>query len=103
MAPPLDCEHSESPPGAPPGNKLRKFCCVLVAGNKIKPDFYKLVSKPQTQKAPTKHKCFIGAFWFIRQRPTLPHSCPCSTIGAIQLNFRVRDGNGCDLNAIVTE
>ena len=39
----------------------------------------------------------------IRQRPTLPHSCPCSTIGAIQLNFRVRDGNGCDLVAITTE
>ena len=38
-----------------------------------------------------------------RRRPTLPHSCPCSTIGAIELNFRVRDGNGCDLNAIATE
>ena len=28
--------------------------------------------------------------------------CPCSTIGAIELNFRVRDGIGCDLYAIVT-
>ena len=27
--------------------------------------------------------------------PTLPHSLPCSTIGATGLNFRVRDGNGC--------
>ena len=31
----------------------------------------------------------------IRPRPTLPHSCPCSTIGAERLNFRVRNGNGC--------
>ena len=35
--------------------------------------------------------------------PTLPHSHPCSTIGAKELNFRVRDGNGCDLLAIATE
>ena len=31
-----------------------------------------------------------------RQRPTLPHSFPCSTIGGSKLNFRVRNGNGCD-------
>ncbi len=45
--------------------------------------------------------------WFrakrIRRRPTLPHSCPCSTIGAEKLNFRVRDGNGCYLFAIAAE
>ena len=39
----------------------------------------------------------------IRPRPTLPHSCPCSTIGAERLNFRVRNGNGCDPFAIATE
>ena len=38
-----------------------------------------------------------------RRRPTLPHSCPCSTIGAEELNFRVRDGNGCCLLAKATE
>src|SRR4026207_196236 len=27
---------------------------------------------------------------------TLPHSFPCSTIGGSRLNFRVRNGNGCD-------
>ena len=37
-----------------------------------------------------------------RRRSTLPHSRPCSTIDAKELNFRVRDGNGCDLFAIVT-
>ena len=30
-----------------------------------------------------------------RQRPTLPHTNACSTIGAEGLNCRVRNGNGC--------
>ncbi len=37
-----------------------------------------------------------------RRRSTLPHSLPCSTIDAKELNFRVRDGNGCGLFAIAT-
>src|SRR5258708_30122563 len=37
-----------------------------------------------------------------RQRPTLPHGCPCSTIGSEELNFRVRDGIGCGLLEITT-
>ena len=44
-----------------------------------------------------------GLYKKIRRRPTLPHSLPCSTIGAKELNFRVRDGNGCNLFAITTE
>ena len=43
---------------------------------------------------------FIEKF---RQRPTLPLSRPSSTIGAKELNFRVRDGNGCFLFAIAAE
>ena len=39
----------------------------------------------------------------IRRRPTLPHSLPCSTIGAEELNFRVRNGNGWNLFAMTTE
>ncbi len=35
-----------------------------------------------------------------RRRPTLPHSLPCSTIGAEKLNFRVRNGNGWVLLAM---
>ena len=37
--------------------------------------------------------------------PATSYSCrgnPPTTIGAEELNFRVRDGNGCDLFAIVT-
>jgi hypothetical protein len=36
------------------------------------------------------------------RRPTLPHSYPCSTIGAGELNFCVRDGNRCFLPAMIT-
>ena len=39
----------------------------------------------------------------IRRRPTLPRRFRLSTIGAGGLNFRVRDGNGCDPTAMVTE
>ena len=38
----------------------------------------------------------------IRPCPTLPHALACSTIGAESLNFRVRNGNGCDPFAIKT-
>ncbi len=44
-----------------------------------------------------------GYIKIFRQRPTLPLSLPSSTIGAEELNCRVRDGNGCDLFAIATE
>ena len=37
-----------------------------------------------------------------RRRPTLPLGLPSSTIGSKELNFRVRDGIGCDLLDITT-
>jgi hypothetical protein len=37
-----------------------------------------------------------------RRRPTLPRNRSRSTIGAEELNDRVRDGNGCDLLARTT-
>ena len=37
-----------------------------------------------------------------RRRPTFPHSYPCSIIGPARLNFRVRDGNGCDPRGMAT-
>ena len=36
------------------------------------------------------------------QRPTLPHSFPCSTIGEERLNFGVRDGIRCISLSIIT-
>src|SRR6267378_4241425 len=39
--------------------------------------------------------CFWqSGLYLMRQRPTLPHTFACSTIGPAGLNFRVRDGNG---------
>ena len=37
-----------------------------------------------------------------QQRSTLPHSHPCSTIDAVELNFPVRNGKECFLYAIIT-
>ena len=42
-----------------------------------------------------KPRKFPGLFrYLIGRRPTLPHTRACSTIGAEELNYRVRDGNG---------
>src|SRR3954464_9004989 len=48
-------------------------------------------------KTPNGYK--RGLAW---QRPTLTGGEPPTTIGAKELNFRVRYGNGCDLFAIAT-
>ena len=37
-----------------------------------------------------------------RRLPIFPYSCPYSIIGEEELNYRVRDGNGCALFANVT-
>ena len=44
-----------------------------------------------------------GALNLIGRLPTLPHTRACSTIGAEGLNYRVRDGNGWDPLARVTQ
>ena len=45
----------------------------------------------------------IGLYNYSQRRPTLPLSHPSSTIGAEELNCRVRYGNGCFIFAIVAE
>jgi hypothetical protein len=47
----------------------------------------------------------MGATLFknVRRRPTLPRGPPRSTIGAEELNFRVRNGTGCFPFAITAE
>src|SRR4029077_16837863 len=52
----------------------------------------------QKKKTPPKRALWEKS----RQRPTLPHGFPCSTIGSEELNFRVRDGIGCGLLEITT-
>jgi hypothetical protein len=47
------------------------------------------------EKAPRLFR--IARLWINpRQRPTLPRTYARSTIGGSRLNFRVRNGNGCD-------
>ena len=52
------------------------------------------------QKGPQSRDC--GPRKLSRRRPTFPHSYPCSIIGPARLNFRVRDGNGCDPRGMTT-
>jgi hypothetical protein len=61
------------------------------------------ISLAKNNKARTKTKLGPGLFNVFRRRPTLPLGRPSSTIGAEELNFRVRDGNGCFLYAIAAE
>src|SRR5690349_15773290 len=56
--------------------------------------------RPRKRKRPASEG--LAGHKKMRQRPTLPHGFPCSTIGSGGLNFRVRDGNGCDPTEIAT-
>lgn len=60
----------------------------------------KNASQPKKRKARTFSRVgFPNKSW---RRPTLPRSCPRSTIGAGGLHFRVRYGNGCFPSAMAT-
>src|SRR4029077_17255329 len=45
----------------------------------------------------------LNGLYLCRQRPTLPHTFACSTIGPAGLNFRVRDGNGWIPRGMITD
>ena len=63
---------------------------------KISPSYTKDNIK---NKSPDKNR----GFYKVPGDDLLSHAgCPRSTIGAVGLNFRVRDGIGCDSYAIVT-
>src|SRR6185312_1708577 len=55
---------------------------------------------PANVKKPHPRK--DGASELCRRSPNLPHTYACSTIGPTRLNFRVRDGNGCDPRSKLT-
>lgn len=60
----------------------------------------RLAERPYKEKGPTKRRRTLSKY--SRQRPTLPQSRLCSTIGGRGLNFRVRNGNGCDPSPVTT-
>ena len=55
---------------------------------------------PQKEKATN---ISVDSLYLCRQRPTLPHTFACSTIGPAGLNFRVRDGNGWNPRGKITD
>ena len=60
----------------------------------LEPTAYRLTAECSTIELPRNI--------YIWQRLTLPQGLPCSTISALKLNLRVRHGNGCYLQAIIT-
>ena len=70
-----------------------------------------LPAKKYTNSTAYKLKTPRALIWFCESKnksaggilswhwPTLPTSCPVSTIGAGGLNFRIRNGNGCGPSA----
>ncbi len=54
------------------------------------------------EEKPAAHCCATGFSMKIRRRPTLPGSCPPSTIGASRLDFSVRNGKRYDPCATTT-
>src|ERR1700761_8737473 len=69
------------------GRFLRKELRETDAGSK-KPRRLAGVSRPR--------QAWLARAILCRRSPNLPHTYACSTIGPTRLNFRVRDGNGCD-------
>jgi hypothetical protein len=53
------------------------------------------LTKSATKKEPPQDQVIRGGSMRCRRRPTLPRSLERSTIGAVGLNDRVRNGNGC--------
>ncbi len=54
------------------------------------------LSRQHTQQRPNPFGLGRLLRYYCRRSPNLPHTYACSTIGPARLNFRVRDGNGCD-------
>ena len=63
------------------------------------PLFYEFCQNAPMQQIFYNIRC-LGQY--IRRRPTFPGSRPPSIISTMELNFRVRDGNGWNLHVIVT-
>jgi plasmid stabilization system protein ParE len=60
----------------------------------------KRLNHPKAEKATLISE---RGLYLCRQRPTLPHTFACSTIGPAGLNFRVRDGNGWSPRGKITD
>ncbi len=62
-----------------------------------------IATLPAVQKKKGRRKDPAGLLYNqFRRRPTFPRSYPRSIIGPTRLNFRVRDGNGCDPRGMTT-
>ncbi len=77
------CPQNAHPTRPPTGHRLR---VVLTWAQPL--------SKGSENATRANHNVVDPRLKNVRRRPTLPHSPPCSTIGAERLSFRVRNGAG---------
>ena len=70
--------------------------------HKVSISLYKNFSLRSIQKK-KKQPVYSQIALQCRRRPIFPGSCPPSIFGTIELNYRVRDGNGWNLNVIDTD
>ncbi len=78
----------------PPGVLSASTGCPTDVGAAGAPDQPPGAPVPRWHAGPETQKSW--------RRPMFPKGCPLSIFGAGELNFRVRDGNGCGLSARVT-
>jgi hypothetical protein len=87
--------------GLPPESvfSFKSECCSESQRNPVRLQtgiaftFDRIPHRGWAQKEKANHVSMVDLY-LCRQRPTLPHTFACSTIGPAGLNFRVRDGNG---------
>ena len=81
-------------PGGTAVGRLRTCGSSAVIASRIARTGPRVPTRPSRGDPPGTQKS--------RRRPIFPKGCPLSIFGAGELNFRVRDGNGCGLSARVT-
>ena len=86
-----------------PGRRSRRFPAARRVPQPLGPTSSICLNSIQTSEEGRSTSSGATLFKHVRRRPTLPRGPPRSTIGAEELNFRVRNGTGCFPFAITAE
>ena len=87
---------------ANPTLKRILFAADFLASSRLALDYAAALDLAKAASSKKPHRVRVGLLCLCRRSPNLPHTYACSTIGPTRLNFRVRDGNGCDPRSKLT-